>query len=183
MNNNNNNNNNNENLAINDEVRNNIANAIDGFIDIVKTTNHTFKAVRDFLRTLHNKIRTDKLEKPVLVGLANYGPEQIRDLSPYTNNFIVPMIAIINELPEPRNQFDVLIKEMFEEHESDLEAEYNNNNNGSDENNGAQNGGKRKSQRRKTQRRKLRKSIKRRPLNRKSRYLSRKQRGTYRRRR
>lgn len=174
--------NNNNNIAINDEVHNNLSNAIDAFIDIVKTTNHTFQAVRDFLRTLHNKIRTDKLDKPALVGLDNYGPEQIRDLSPYTNNFINPMMAIINELPEPRNLFDVLIKEMFEEHEFDLEAEYNNNNQNNE--NGNQNGGKRKTRRRTLQRtlhRKLRKSVKHRSLNRKSRYSSRKQRGAYRR--
>jgi hypothetical protein len=165
------------NIAINDEVSNNLGNAIDAFIDIVKTTNLTFEAVRDFLRTLHNKIRTDKLGKPALDGLDNYGPELIRDLSPYTNNFIVPIMAIIDRLPEP-GQFDLLIKEMFKEHELDLKAEYNSNeenNNNNGENNGSQNGGRK----RKT-RRKVRKSIKK---NRKSRYSSRKQRGTYRRRR
>jgi hypothetical protein len=161
VNNNNGNNNGNDFNKIHDDL----TVALNAFIDKLKEDHNTFKTIRDFYRTLHNKIRIEKLGNPAFVGVDNGGPEIVRDLAPYQADHIVPILALIDTLEEPRGQFTEDIKLTFEDIEDDLEGEY-------------QNGGKRK-----TRRRKERKSMKHRKMTRKTRTSRRKYRSSYRRRR
>ena len=93
---------NNNNNVLGDRMTNIVLELIEKLIE----DHDVFATSRDILRTLHNKVRTEKLGVPAFPSFANGGPEVPRVLAPYQAAYINPLMAKIDEEIAPMNDVE-----------------------------------------------------------------------------